>query len=82
MLFFIKSTPSCSFKYFESSDIIAVKKKSLLNIYYLSCWKGKMVAEHLDLQTQQNYNNNIRYNNDVIITILQHEDPAQSEQFI
>ena len=28
-----KSTPSCSFKYFESSDVIVVKKKSLSEVY-------------------------------------------------
>ena len=29
----LKNTPSRSFKYFESSDFIVVKKKSLLNVY-------------------------------------------------
>ena len=28
-----QNTPSCSFKYFESSDVIVVKKKSLLKVY-------------------------------------------------
>ena len=28
-----KNTTSCSFKYFESSDVIVVKKKSLLKVY-------------------------------------------------
>ena len=32
--FTFKNTPSCSFKYFESSDIIGVKKKNLLKVYY------------------------------------------------
>ena len=29
--FTVKNTPRCSFKYFESSDVIVVKKKSSLS---------------------------------------------------
>ena len=31
--FIFKNTPSCSFKYFENSGVIVVKKKSSLKVY-------------------------------------------------
>ena len=31
--FTFKNTPICSFKYFERSDVIVVKKKSLSKVY-------------------------------------------------
>ena len=36
--FTFKNTPSCFFKYFESSDVIAVKKKSYYN-YIVTYWE-------------------------------------------
>ena len=47
-------------KYFESSDVIEVKKKSFLNVYQLSLFlhsntrvKKWLAAEHLDVQIEQ-----------------------------
>ena len=53
--FTFKNTPSCSLEleYFKSSDLIIVKKKSLLkhSLFYvhLVLKKDKMVAERLDV---------------------------------
>ena len=50
--FTLKNTPSCPFKYFEISDLTAIKKKRL-NVYFLYSYvltfteKDKMVAERL-----------------------------------
>ena len=59
--FTFKNTPSYSFKYLESSDVIVVKKKSLLKGYLFSLLlysnlclkKDKMVVERLDVQIEQ-----------------------------
>ena len=47
-------------KYFESSDVIEVKKKSFLKVYQLSLFlhsntrvKKWLAAEHLDVQIEQ-----------------------------
>ena len=36
-----KNTPSCSFKYFKSSDVIVVKKKYTINFCSLITWKNQ-----------------------------------------
>ena len=35
--FIFKNTTTCTFKYFESSDVIVVMKKSLLKVYLFLC---------------------------------------------
>ena len=76
------NTPSCSFKYFENSDVIVAKKKSLLKFnsfcysYILIRVKKKIKWQHstwmYKLRKQEFQCINISYNNNVIITILRH----------
>ena len=82
--FTFKNAPNCSFKYFESSNVIIVKKfiKCLLafsslvvHVSKLMLKKDKMVSCWVPGCTNwadRNSNNNIRYNNNVITIISQH----------